>query len=431
MKKLAIMLLFMMYFLAACQGSMVTISFDVSGYDVAPIEDIEVRSGKKIEYPEINELFYEFKGWYLDANYVVEATDLVADENMILYGKFEPILSIAVIGELMNESHDNIVDEIERYALVNQRVFIDYMLSTEPLTISDNVLETIHLAINDGAKIIILLSGWRHSQQVYVAQSEYLDIKFVLFGDLPKKHYFWGPSLIEDNTISTRSPQDVSGFLAGYTAVMTGHEQFAFLGNEEHHSIKTGIAFIAGAYYAASLLNSDFEMKEEDYWVLTNTSRIVVNWAARRLFEMGNEVIFTTGSYAEMVLDQAIASNKHVIYDTDVILPMDDTAVAKMVTSRERTVTNLLDDFFKGSFNGGVVIPEHCEIIIDEQKYPMFYNNHYDEMITMLNLQNFTIPYDYDTLIGFLETIDRRDSFHFSRAFMDNMRSIDEFENYR
>src|SRR5690554_7584303 len=266
MKKIVLFLLLILIILTGCSRNTVTVYFDVSEHDVGVVQSLEVVVGKEIPLPSVNEGWFELIGWYVDADYTVIADGLIAKENITLYGLFKPALSIAIIGNDDFEVHQSVYSAVSDYALHNNRIFKVYTQDVELFTDTQKeALKLIDEAVNDGANLILLTLSWRQSEAVHEAQKLYPNIRFVLFGDSPKKDYFFGPSHIGENTLSIRTPFEIYGFLAGYAAVINGQRNLGFYGDDGHRSMSSGIGFISGAYYAANELNVSIQMNNDTY----------------------------------------------------------------------------------------------------------------------------------------------------------------------
>ena len=251
MKKSIILLLLATIFLIGCEEKTIRVSFNIEGFDVKSIDDIDVSIGDDIPLPELNEAWFEFQGWYLAPNYKTKANDLLAGEkNITLYGYYEPALSIGVVGDETLYDYDVVLNSVIEYATNYDRIYKTYNESYEKDS-QEKTFQSIEEAINDGAKIIILTSHYLQSEAVYDAQSQYPNITFVFLGETPKKHYYYGPSYISSNTLVIRTPSENSAFLAGYASVMDGKRSLGFYSDNGESSFSSGTSFISGSYYSA------------------------------------------------------------------------------------------------------------------------------------------------------------------------------------
>lgn len=151
-----------------------------------------------------------------------------ADENSMTYKYFQPAL---------NENGELTTDTVEKY---------------------------VDLAVNNGAKFIVL-PGEAFAVSAYEVAPVYPDVKFVLLDAIPHS--------ADDNT--NRFVQNVmsvsfdalqSGYLAGYVAVANGNKELGFFGEvKSDNSANYGAGFVQGAAYAAETLGVPVTLDWADY----------------------------------------------------------------------------------------------------------------------------------------------------------------------
>ena len=93
---------------------------------------------------------------------------------------------------------------------------------------TDSYLETIGLAIEGGAKLVVC-PGFLFEEPVYLAQDQYKDVHFILLDGEPHSGDY-SEYRTEANTMPILFQEDEPGFLAGYAAVKDGYTKLGFLG---------------------------------------------------------------------------------------------------------------------------------------------------------------------------------------------------------
>jgi basic membrane protein A len=333
-------------------------------------------------------------------------------------------LSIAVIGDESHGYYDLVVDAVEDYSLAKNRIHKLYNTTHISMEYgSSATLMVIDEAVNDGAKVIILTSTWEQSEATYEAQTLYPDIKFVLLGYEPREHYFYGDPYITDNTLSTEAPLAISGFLAGYAAVVDGHYNLGFIGSMGSASIKSGVGFIAGAYYAADELKVDISINNGSYKILDHPSLILSEYVASNIYDLGTELIYTiqhgdnTG-----ITDLASEEGKLVILGINSLTSDSEAILAVVAQNKGATIYAILENFFTHDFEGGIIMPELCEISIDTSRFTTFTTDFYNKILLNLRQGDIDVPEDYDSLMIFLDALDVADGVNFEEYIIEGVQ---------
>lgn len=424
MKKSIILLLLATIFLIGCEEKTIRISFNIEGFDVKSIDDIDVPVGEDIPLPELNEAWFEFQGWYLDQNYETKATDLVAaEENITLYGYYEPALSIAIVGDDTLYDYDVVLNQVIEYATNYDRIYKTYNESYEKDS-QEKTYQSIEEAINDGAKIIILTSHYLQSEAVYDAQSQYPNITFVFLGETPKEHYYYGPSYISSNTLVTRTPSENSAFLAGYAAVMDGKRSLGFYSDNGESSFSSGTSFIAGAYYAADELNVSISINDDAYKIIDQeSSRLLFRRYYLSAYNSGTE-IFYTDRHIEDIEFEGIKEleNKYLILSDNHMASTSEVVLGSITLNYSKTINQILNNYFNREFLGGIMMPLACELDIDNSNFTNFTKEDQISILTKLEQGLVTIPYDYDSLMEFLATLDSADGVTFNKDLIEGIQ---------
>jgi|GEM_PF-4485584 len=422
MKKVYPLLLLLMMVLLACQAKTITVHYDLSE-DITSIESVVVSEGEDIPLPDLEEEWFSFHGWYSDSDYQNKIESMVAGkEDITLYGLFEPALSIAVIGDPQEGVFDAVDHIARQYALDNDRVYQAYPVSYAQITPPKTVtLDTMTQAIADGSNIIFLTSTFYQSEAVYEAQTMYPDIKFVLLGYEPKDHYYFGETYIASNTISTGDAQGIDGFIAGYVAVMEGYDDLAYIGVEGTQSITSGVGFIAGAYYAANILNTELTFNQESYKLIDHPSRLISDYFASNMYESGVELIYTNQ------FDHTVFTDVAEYYDQSLILGINssnthsESVIANIEYDLESTIHVILNDYFSNEFDGGKKLSTLCSISFDDTQLNIFTYEDQNNLLSDISLGIIDIPSDYASLIEFLENLESAEDFNIEQYVIEEL----------
>ena len=114
---------------------------------------------------------------------------------------------------------------------------------------TDSYLETIGLAIEGGAKLVVC-PGFLFEEPIYLAQDKYPDVHFILLdGEPHDADYNYKTN---DNVMPILFQEDQAGFLAGYAVVKDGYTKLGFMGGMAVPAvIRFGYGFVQGAEFAA------------------------------------------------------------------------------------------------------------------------------------------------------------------------------------
>ncbi len=158
------------------------------------------------------------------------------------------------VGDIDDESFNQTSWEaLKDFAEENNKTY-QYYRPTEDSTAAR--LVSIDQAVQRGAKIVVC-PGYLFEDAVYDAQSKYPEVKFVLIDGTPHTADY-SKTEVADNTVSIIYKEEISGFLAGYAAVMDGNKSVGFCGGMAVPAVQRfGSGFVQGADYAAGVLELD------------------------------------------------------------------------------------------------------------------------------------------------------------------------------
>ena len=148
----------------------------------------------------------------------VTASDASAD------GSYELAL-VTDLGTIDDKSFNQGAWEgMERYAKENN---ISYKYYQPQEGTTDSYIETIGLAIEGGAKLVVC-PGFLFEEPVYIVQDQYPDVCFILLdGEPHDADYNYKTN---DNVMPILFQEDQAGYLAGYECVKDGYTKLGFMG---------------------------------------------------------------------------------------------------------------------------------------------------------------------------------------------------------
>ena len=217
---------------------------------------------------------------------------------------------------------------------------------------TDSYLETIGLAIEGGAKLVVC-PGFLFEEPVYLAQDQYKDVHFILLDGEPHSGDY-SEYRTEANVMPILFQEDEPGFLAGYAAVKDGYTKLGFLGGMAVPAvIRYGYGFAEGADYAAKEMGVDGIEIMYNYTgafaATPEAQSMAASW-----YQNGTEVIFGCGgAVGNSVMAAAEEkSAKGIGVDVDQSYE-SDTVVTSAMKQLSVSVYDGVRDFYAGSFPGG------------------------------------------------------------------------------
>ena len=246
---------------------------------------------------------------------------------------------------------------------------------------TDSYLETIGLAIEGGAKLVVC-PGFLFEEPIYMAQDKYPDVHFILLdGEPHAADYNYKPN---DNVMPILLQEDQAGFLAGYAAVKDGYTKLGFMGGMAVPAvIRFGYGFVQGAEFAAeedAVTGLEIMYNYTGAFSATPEAQsMAASW-----YQNGTEVIFGCGgAVGNSVMAAAQEKNARVIgVDVD-----QSTESETVITSAMKLLSNSVydgvKDFYNGSFPGGrtsvfTAANNGVGIPMDTSKFEKFSQEQYD-----------------------------------------------------
>ena len=238
---------------------------------------------------------------------------------------------------------------LTRYAEENN---ISYKYYQPQEGTTDSYLETIGLAVEGGAKLVVC-PGFLFEEPVYLAQDQFKDTHFILLDGEPHSGDY-AEYRTNENVMPILFQEDQAGFLAGYAAVKEGYTKLGFMGGMAVPAvIRFGYGFIEGAEAAAAELGvSGIEVMYNYTGAFAATPEaqsMAASW-----YQNGTEVIFGCGGAVGNSVMAAAQEKGAKVIGVDVDQSFESETV---ITSAMKLLSNSVYDgvkaFYDGSFPGG------------------------------------------------------------------------------
>lgn len=270
-----------------------------------------------------------------------------------------------------------------------------YYKSAEATT--DSFQETIELAIEGGAKVIVC-PGYLFEEPIYNMQTAHPDVKFILIDGEPHdadKNYETA-----DNTMAVLYQEDQAGFLAGYAAVKDGYTKLGFMGGMALPAvIRYGYGYLAGADYAAKELGIDVDVTYTytgSFDATPEAKSMATGW-----YQSGTEVIFACGgSVGNSVMAAAEESENGKVIGVDVDQSSEsDTVITSSMKMLSNSVYTAITEAYDGTFAGGKTTTfdaanDGVGLPMDTSKFNTFTQEDYDTIYAKLVAGEITIDND-------------------------------------
>lgn len=224
---------------------------------------------------------------------------------------------------------------------------------------------SVDQAVADGANVIVL-SGYVFAPTVIDESDLYPEVKFLALdvsaGDICEKgigegydynpdHYNVTDYYNEDNVYCCTYQEELSGFMAGYAAVMLGYRHLGFLGGMSVPAVnRYGYGYVQGADAAAKELGITDEVQVEyvcggQFYGDADITAYMDTWYGSK----GVEVVFACGGgiYTSAAEAAVKTDGKVIGVDSDQSATIDDYKEGLTVTSAMKglqvTIDNVLD----------------------------------------------------------------------------------------
>lgn len=238
---------------------------------------------------------------------------------------------------------------LKQYA-EEKKISYEYYQPAEKTT--DAYLETISLAIDGGAKVVVC-PGFLFEEAVFKAQDQFPKTQFIILDGTPHDADY-KEFRIEKNVYSVFYAEQEAGFLAGYAAVKDGYKSLGFMGGMAVPAVvRFGYGFVQGADYAAKELGlTDVSMKyfyTGGFDATPEAQATAASW-----YSSGTEVIFACGgAVGNSVMAAAEAAGTKVIgVDVDQS-GESETVITSSMKMLSKSVYDGIAAYYDDKFPGG------------------------------------------------------------------------------
>ena len=270
---------------------------------------------------------------------------------------------------------------------------------------TDSYLETIGLAIEGGAKLVVC-PGFLFEEPVYLAQDQYKDVHFILLDGEPHSGDY-SEYRTEANTMPILFQEDEPGFLAGYAAVKDGYTKLGFLGGMAVPAvIRYGYGFVQGASAAAAEMGVKVEMNYSWLYGASFSASTELQTMASGWYENGTEVIFACGGSMFQSITAAASANDGAVIGVDVDQStQSDTVVTSAMKELSDAVEWSLAKVYDDTFSeiGGVATSLGVEedavgLPTDSWSLTNYTVEQYEEMYQKVKDGTLAVDADYNNL---------------------------------
>lgn len=266
--------------------------------------------------------------------------------------------------------------------------------------------ETIELAIEGGAKLVVC-PGFLFEEPVYLAQTKYPDVHFILLDGEPHTADY-STYKTENNVMPILYQEDEAGFLAGYAAVKDGNTKLGFLGGMSVPAvIRFGFGYIQGIDAAAKELGVNCEV------VYNYTGAFAATPEAQALaaswYNAGTEVVFGCGgAVGNSAMSAAEGKNQQEGKFVAKVIGVDvdqysesDTVITSAMKQLSNSVYDGITMFYDGKFPGGKtsifsVKNNGVGAAMDHARFETFSKADYDTLYNDLKDGKYTIFNDVE-----------------------------------
>jgi basic membrane protein A and related proteins len=326
----------------------------------------------------------------------------------------ESTFEIAMItdaGEIDDKSfNQGTWDGIVEFAEENNLTYKYY----KPTEVSqDAYVAAIDLAVTGGAKLVVT-PGFLFESAIYVAQTKYPEVIFVLIDGVPHPGDY-SVFTVADNTRSILFKEHESGFLAGYASVMEEFTKLGFIGGIAVPAVvRFGIGYVAGAYYAAKELGlTTFEFAANRYAYAGGfaPSDEVKNLAAS-WYSTGTEIIHVAaGGAGNSVMAAAEEGVNKWVVGVDIDQSsQSDTVITSALKALGVVVQQALQEYVDGEFEGGETLTLGAKesavgLPFETSLFETFTETQYDAVLAKVVNGTVVVPSSVAELETFIGTV--------------------------
>lgn len=253
---------------------------------------------------------------------------------------------------------------------------------------TDSYLETIGLAIEGGAKLVVC-PGYLFEEPVFLAQDQYKDVSFILLDGEPHNADY-SEYRTEANVMPILFQEDEPGFLAGYAAVKDGDTKLGFLGGMAVPAvIRYGYGFAEGADYAAKELGIEsIEIMYNytgEFAATPEAQSMAASW-----YQNGTEVIFGCGGAVGNSVMAAAEEKGAKVIGVDIDQSFEsETVITSAMKELSISVYDGVKAFYDNAFPGGETSifsakNDGIGLPLETSKFTAFTKDDYDKIYAEL-----------------------------------------------
>lgn len=259
---------------------------------------------------------------------------------------------------------------------------------------TDSYVETIGLAVEGGAKLVVC-PGFLFEEPVFIVQDQYPDVHFILLDGEPHNGDY-SEFKTNDTVMPILFQEDQAGYLAGYAAVKDGMTKLGFMGGMAVPAvIRYGYGFVQGADAAAKELGVNVEVMYNYTGAFAATPEaqaMAASW-----YQNGTEVVFGCGgAVGNSVMAAAEEAGAKVIgVDVDQS-GESDTVITSAMKMLSNSVYDGVKAFYDGSFPGGqtsvfTAANDGVGLPMETSKFESFTQADYDALFADMKAGKITI----------------------------------------
>lgn len=216
---------------------------------------------------------------------------------------------------------------------------------------TDSYVETIGLAIEGGAKLVVC-PGFLFEEPVFIVQDQYPDVMFILLDGEPHNADY-SEYRTNENVMPVLFQEDQPGYLAGYAAVKDGMTKLGFMGGMAVPAVvRYGYGFVQGADAAAAELGVNVDVMYHYTGAFAATPEaqaMAASW-----YQNGTEVIFGCGGAVGNSVMAAAEEAGAKMIGVDVDQSFESgTVITSAMKELSVSVYDGIKAFYDGSFPGG------------------------------------------------------------------------------
>jgi basic membrane protein A len=326
----------------------------------------------------------------------------------------ESTFEIAMItdaGEIDDKSfNQGTWDGIVEFAEENNLTYKYY----KPTEVSqDAYVAAIDLAVAGGAKLVVT-PGFLFESAIYVAQTKYPEVIFVLIDGVPHPGDY-SVFTVADNTRSILFKEHESGFLAGYASVMEGFTELGFMGGIAVPAVvRFGIGYVAGAYYAAKEKGlTTFEFAANRYAYAGGFAPTdAVKATAASWYTSGTEIIHVAaGGAGNSVMAAAEEGVNKWVVGVDIDQSsQSDTVITSALKALGVVVQQALQEYVDGEFEGGETLTLGAKesavgLPFETSLFETFTETQYNAVLAKVVNGTVVVPSSVAELVTFMGTV--------------------------